>query len=347
MGHLYSDAKPEVYSPGDQVKATSWNLVGTIQSAPYLPTHQLHIKHIMANARINILVTGASGELGRLILQDLIKAKESNPNIHIIAASRSLDKIRHLETQAVEIRHVDFDDRVSLAKAFVGVHRAIVISTEDLGRRHIQHRDAFLAAEDARVQHVIYTSLIGPLPQVPLWEDHFWSEMYLANSKVSNWTVLRNAVYAEVPLDLNSASAAVASGILYSASGHSKRPYIARADCALAAATILLNPQGHEKSILHLTGPAALSNDEIAAVLSEVSGKPVKHISLPAAEYFAVAKQIIPQWFFPYIQAYESHAAEGHDNLVTPTFFKLTGQQSTPFKAVLEANKSRLAPKTA
>ena len=295
----------------------------------------------MASSLVNILVTGASGELGRLIVQHLIiKAKESNPNVHIIAASRSLDKIRHLERQGVEIRYVDFDDRLSLDKAFAGVHRVIVISTEDLGRRHIQHKNAILAAEDARVQHLLYTSLISPLPQITLWDDHFWTEIYLANSKLSNWTILRNDTYAEVPLILNTASSAVASGTLYSASGNSKRAYIARDDCALAAAVILLKPQGHDKSILHLTGPAALSNDDVAALLSQVSGKPVKHVSLPSSEYFAVAKDKIPQWFLPYIQAYENHAAEGHDELVTSTFFKLTGKQPTSFETVLEANKS-------
>jgi NAD(P)H dehydrogenase (quinone) len=298
----------------------------------------------MANSPVNILVTGASGELGRLIVQHLIKARESHPNVHIIAATRSLDKIRHFEKQGVELRHVDFDDRLSLDKAFVGVHRVIVISTEDLGRRHIQHKNAFLAAENARVQHAIYTSLISPVPQVPLWEDHFWSEIYLANSKLSNWTILRNAVYAEVPFVLNTASSAVATGTLYSASGNSKRAYIARDDCALASAAILLKPQGHEKAILHLTGPAALSNDDVATLLSEVSGKPVKHVSLSPLEYFAATKTIIPQWFIPYIQAYESHAAEGHDELVTSTFFKLTGKQQTSFQAVLEANKSIITP---
>jgi len=294
----------------------------------------------MDSSLVNILVTGASGELGRLIVQHLIKAKESNPNVHIIAASRSPDKIRQLEKQGVELRHVDFDDRLSLDKAFVGVHRVIVISTEDLGRRHIQHKNAILAAEDARVQHLFYTSLISPLPQVALWDDHYWTEVYLANSKLPNWTILRNGVYAEVPFVLNTASSAVASGIWYSASGSSKRAYITRDDCALATAIVLLKPQGFGKSILHLTGPAALSNDDVATLLSEVSGKPVKHVSLPSSEYFAIAKGIIPQWFIPYIQAYESHAAEGHDGLVTSTFFKLTGKQPTSFKTMLEANKS-------
>jgi len=296
----------------------------------------------MAQSQINILVTGASGELGRLIVQHLIKAKETHPNIHIIATSRSLDKIRHLEKQGVEIRYTDFDDKLSLDKAFVGVHRIIVISTEDLGRRHLQHRNAILAAEDARIQHLLYTSLIGPYPQLPLWEDHFWTEIYLANSKLSNWTILRYQVYAEVPLTLEYTKSAIASGTYYSQTGNSRRGYISRDDCALAAVAVLLNPQPHEKSILNITGPAALSNDEVIAVLSEISGKPIKHVALPASEFFPIIKKIIPQWFVPYILAYEKHAIEGNSQLVTDTFFKLTGKQPTSFKTIIEANKNLL-----
>jgi len=293
---------------------------------------------------VNILVTGASGQLGRLIIEHLLKATAINSKnkVHIIAASRSLEKIRHLAEQGVELRYVNFDDKLSLEKTFVGVHRAIVISTEDIGRRHIQHKNAIIAAEDARVQHLLYTSLISPLPQVPLWEDHFWTEVYLANSKL-NWTILRNQVYAEVPIaDLATGPSAVASGILYSASGDSKRGYVARDDCALAAATILLNPQGHEKVIHHITGPAALSNDDVAKLLSEVTGKSVKHVSLPFDQYFPIVKDILPGYFIPLIEAYENHATEGHSQLVTSTFFKLTGRHPTPFKAVLEANKSTI-----
>jgi len=105
---------------------------------------------------------------------------------------------------------------------------------------------------------------------------------------------------------------------------------------------VLLNPQEHEKTILHITGPTALSNNEIAAVLSEVTGKPIKHVSLPFPEYFATVKDSTPQWFWPFLEAYENHAVEGHAQLVNSTFFKLTGKQPTPIKAVFEANKTAI-----
>jgi len=289
----------------------------------------------MTTPLINILVTGASGALGTLIVQHLLKAKSDK--IHIIAASRSIDKLQQFASQGAELRYLDFDDKISVDKAFVGVHRAILISTEDIGRRHVQHKTAIIAAEDAGVQHLLYTSLTSPFPTVPLWKDHFWTEVYLASSKL-NWTILRNQVYAEVMIS-NSAPTAVATGTLYSASGNSKRGYVARDDCALAAATILLNTEGHDKAIHDITGPEALSNDEVAALLSEVAGKPVKHVNLPFDEYNAIAKKEFPAFFHPIVYTYENLAVEGYSQLVTSAFFKITGRQPTPFKVVLEANK--------
>jgi len=286
---------------------------------------------------INILVCGAGGALGKLIVQHLLKLINPKENkYHLIAGSRSPEKLVDFENQGVELRKVNFDDRLSLDNAFIGVHRVIIISTEDLGRRHIQHRNAIQAAEDANIQHVLYTSLVSPLPQTYLFDDHFWTEIYLVNSKV-NWIILRNQVYVEVSLfDLPKA---LETGFMYTSSGERKRGFIARDDCALAAAVLLLNPLGHERNIYNITGPEALSNHDVANIISEVKGKQVKHVNLPINEYIDKVKGKVSPVYHRMFTGYETHSAEGYLELITTDFFKLTGKQPTTFKSVLEQFK--------
>jgi len=296
------------------------------------------LNSMSTNTPINILVCGASGALGNLIVQHLLKLTTLQKNqFHLIAATRSLDKLKHFADQGVELRHLNFDDKISLDKAFIGVHRLIIISTEDIGRRHIQHRNAIQAAEDANVQHVIYTSLVAPLPRRILFQDHFWTEVFLASSKL-NWIVLRNQIYTEVSIT-NNLKIALESGVFYSASGNGKRAYIARDDCALAAAIVLLSPQGHEKMIYNITGSEALTEKDVAKLISEVKGKKVECVNLPFAEYMEKAKSGIPEIYHGITESYEKHAFDGHEELITLDYVNITGRQPTTFKTVLEQTK--------
>src|SRR5690348_10084137 len=110
-----------------------------------------------------LLVTGASGHLGQRVLELLIEAKAAN----IIAATRTPDKLAEFSQHGVILRHADFDDPASLAEAFAGVDRLLIISGDDVstpGRRLKQHLAAVKAAEEAGVSHVVYTSLTNCEP---------------------------------------------------------------------------------------------------------------------------------------------------------------------------------------
>ena len=185
-----------------------------------------------------LLVTGASGQLGRRVIELLLEAETPN----LIAASRDPAKLADLAVRGVETRRADFDDPASLAVAFAGVDRLLLVSTDALnqpGRRIAQHRAAVAAAAAAGVKHVVYTSAPGARPQVDggVIDDHFWTEQALAASAIPGWTILRHNLYAE--LLLMGAGQAVASGALYSATAGAGRAYVSREDCARIDAAAL------------------------------------------------------------------------------------------------------------
>src|SRR4029079_1752737 len=134
-----------------------------------------------ANNHQTLLVTGAAGHLGRRVIELLLEANAG----HVIAPTRSPDKIADLAARGVEVRQADFDDPSLLAAAFAGADRLLLISTDALDgtdRRQVQHRNAIAAAEQARVKHVVYTSLTRPEPGSPIAiaPDHYATEQALA-----------------------------------------------------------------------------------------------------------------------------------------------------------------------
>ncbi len=194
--------------------------------------------HLMnENNRRTLLVIGASGHLGQRVIELLLEANAG----HVIAATRTPEKLAHLVARDVEVRKADFDDPGTLASAFAGVDRLLLISTDALDgtdRRIVQHRNAINAAAQAKVKHVVYTSLTNPEPGSPIAiaPDHYATEQVLAASGL-DWTVLRNNIYTDY--QLAGLTRAVATGQLVSAAGDGGVGYVTREDCARAAAAAL------------------------------------------------------------------------------------------------------------
>src|SRR5215217_4903439 len=213
--------------------------------------------HLMTeNFRRTLLVTGASGHLGQRVIELLLEANAG----HVIAATRTPEKLAHLAARDVEVRKADFGDPSSLAVAFAGVDRLLLISTDALDgtdRRQVQHRNAINAAAQAGVKHVVYTSLTNPEPSSPIAiaPDHYATEQALAASSL-DWTVLRNNLYAD--LFLQSLPHAVATGQLVAASGTGGAGFVTREDCARAAAAALA-ASSSGRTTLDITGPASVT----------------------------------------------------------------------------------------
>lgn len=295
----------------------------------------------MSASSPRLLVTGAGGQLGRRVVELLLEAGASN----IVAASRDPSKLADLAARGVETRRVDFDEPAALPAAFAGVERLLLISTDSMGEpghRIGQHRAAIAAAEAAKVKHVVYTSAPGARPQVGggVIDDHFWTEQALAASAIPGWTILRHNIYAEVLL--MGASQAVTSGALYSATAGAGRAYVGREDCARADAAALVKGEGRQ--ILDVSGPAAVTQDEVAALLSQLSGKSVKHQDLPLAAYReGLVAAGLPPFYADILASFDHAAGEGQQAIVTDVVETLTGKPPVSVAAFLEANRAALS----
>lgn len=290
-----------------------------------------------------LLVTGASGHLGRRVVAHLLDTLKI-PADRIVAATRKPDSLADLAARGVAVCHTDFDDPASLLAAFAGVQRLLLISTDAIdqpGRRLTQHRNAIEAAAKAGVGHVVYTSM--PLPEgspILLAPDHEGTEKALAASPLS-WTLLRNCWYMENLF--MSLPGALATGQWYSAAGDGKVAYIARDDLARAAAAALAATDT-ERATYTLTGGEAFSAEEIAKRVSTAVGKPlaVVHVPVEALIQGMAAATGMPEEVAAIFASFDTNTKAGRAAAVTDDYRKLTGVAPMPFADWLDANKATL-----
>nr|WP_284701222.1 SDR family oxidoreductase [Rhodoplanes tepidamans] len=291
-----------------------------------------------------MLVTGASGHLGRRVLHHLLDTL-TVPAGRIVATSRKPEALADVSARGVTVRGADFDDAASLVRAFAGVNRLLLISTDTLdrpGARLAQHRAAVAAAERAGVSHVVYTSMPGPETSLVLFApDHLGTEQALAASAIPGWTVLRNHFYFEnlayaIP-------AALASGQWYSADGHRGSADISRDDLARAAATVLAGGETGRRTWT-LSGPQALTRTEIAEKIGAAVGKSITVV--PVTIDVLVQGMVahgVPEPVARVFASFDANTAAGKFETVTNDFFEITGTQPQSFDAWLAENKGMFA----
>ncbi|KKB10351.1 NAD(P)H-binding protein [Devosia chinhatensis] len=288
-------------------------------------------------AKSSLLVTGASGHLGRIAVEALLARGATN----IIAGTRDPSRLADLAARGVEVRKVDFNDAAGLPQALAGVERMLLISTDGIGTRVAQQTAAIAAARQAGVSHIVYTSAPAARPNADagLNPEHFWTEIALAGSGIG-FTILRNHMYAEN--NLADAAHVIASGQLFGLIGDRGTAYVTRADAARAAAGALLSAQGN--SIEDVTGPEAVTNEARAALYAQISGKPVSVIPLqPAALKAGMVSAGIPEGFAEALLAFQKDAVTGHHSVVTAVVERYSGQKPQSLRDFLVANASALS----
>ena len=284
-----------------------------------------------------ILVSGASGKLGRMVVEQLVKLGAAS---RVRALSRNPANLAGL---GVETRRGDFDDPGSLASAFEGGDVLLLISTDNIvepGARIRQHSAAINAARAAGVKHVVYTSAPSPVPEnpVPITRDHAETERLLRESGLA-WTALRNNLYTDFLID----AGAINPGGLVGNTGAGRVPYVTRDDCAAAAVAVLLDPAPHAGKAYEITGPAALSRDDVAAILTEVAGRPVPKIDLDDATFRAgVIAAGIPDFLADVVVTYGIAVRDGWLDNPSTTVADLTGRPATSAREFFEANRPAL-----
>ncbi|MBK9032183.1 MAG: NAD(P)H-binding protein [Myxococcales bacterium] len=282
-----------------------------------------------------LLVTGASGHLGRRVLEILLDVPGERT---LIAATRTPARLADLAARGVDVRAADFDDAAGLDAAFAGVGRALLISTDAVdppGRRAAQHAAAVRALGQAGAQHVVYTSAVDAPTAGDVTADHRATETALQASDL-DFTVLRNNLYAE--LVLGALPAAVATGELVDARGDGAVAWISRDDCARVAAAMLLEA-GLGRRLVQVAGPVAYTSRDVAALIAEVSGRPVAHRAVTLDERVAGLIAVgVPAPAARTYAAFDAAIAAGELARTSTAVERLTGTPARPLREVLAAH---------
>jgi len=291
-----------------------------------------------------LLVTGASGQLGRGVINHLLDTFKV-PAAQIIATTRTPANLADLAARGVTVREADFDDPASLATAFAGADRALVISTNELaiqGKRREQQIAAVTAASKAGIAHLLYTSLPDPEPGSPVVfaPDHYDTEQAIKASGIP-YTIFRNGWYDENLF--MTLPPILASGQWYTSAGDGGVSYATRDDMAAAIAAGLASDTG-ESTTYTLTGPKAYTTVEVAALVTEVTGKPIQVVQLSDDALTEGMKAAgLPERFARLLVSFDATTRGGGLGMVTDSVEKLSGRKSVSLKQFLETNKAALA----
>ncbi|WP_068876670.1 MULTISPECIES: SDR family oxidoreductase [unclassified Phenylobacterium] len=236
----------------------------------------------MSTSIPRLLVTGASGQLGRLVIEHLLQTTSA---AQIVAVARAPSALADLAARGVEVRQADYAAPEALDAAFAGIDRLLLISSNAVGQRVQQHLNAIAAAKKAGVGLVAYTSVLRADASVlGLAEEHRQTEAALAASGLP-YVLLRNGWYTENYTA--SIPAALAHGALMGSAGEGRISSAPRADYAAAAATVLASAESQAGRVYELAGDESYTLADFAAELARQTGKPVGYRNLPEGEFKA------------------------------------------------------------
>ncbi|MFF2040050.1 NAD(P)H-binding protein [Kitasatospora sp. NPDC058170] len=276
------------------------------------------------------VVTGATGQLGRLVVEGLLAEV---PASEVAVAVRSAGKAADLADRGVTVRVVDYDRPETLADAFAAGDRVLLISGSEVGRRIPQHRAVVDAARAAGVALLAYTSAPGAAT-FRLADEHKETETAIRESGVP-FALLRNGWYTENYL--GDAAGTAARGAVIGSAGQGRVASAARRDYADAAVAVLLG-EGHENRVYELSGDAAWSLAELAAELAEVSGKPVEHRDVAPAEHREVLVGAgLPEGFAEILVDVDAGIARGELAGTPGDLARLIGRPTTPLAESVRA----------
>jgi NAD(P)H dehydrogenase (quinone) len=275
-------------------------------------------------------VTGASGQLGRLVIESLLGKVAPD---QIVALVRDPASVADFAAKGVVVRAFDYDAPETLVPALAGVTRLLLISGNAVGSRVPQHRAVIDAAKAAGVGFLAYTSLLrAQTSTMLLAAEHKATEDLLAASGVPT-ALLRNGWYSENYL--MSAGPAIEHGVLLGSAGDGVVSAAARADYAEAAAVVLSRG---EAGTYELGGEPGFTHAELAAALAELSGKPVAYQDVPEADYAkALEGAGLPGPFAAILADSDARAGEGALFDDSGTLATLLGRATTPWRETIAA----------
>nr|WP_320133396.1 SDR family oxidoreductase [uncultured Holophaga sp.] len=279
-----------------------------------------------------IVVTGASGQLGHLVIQELLKTL---PPQGIVGAVRTASKAKDLADLGIELREADYDRPDTLVRALAGAEKVLLISASEVGRRFPQHKAVIDAARQVGVKLIAYTSLLkADTSPLALAEEHKATEAYLRASGVPH-VILRNGWYTE-----NYAASiptALQFGSVFGSAGEGRIASAARADYAAAAARVLTLPDQAGK-VYELAGEPAYTLADFAAEIGRQTGKTIGYQDLPEAAYQkALVDAGLPAGLATLLAESDTGASKGGLYGDAKPLQELIGRPATPYAEVIAA----------
>jgi NAD(P)H dehydrogenase (quinone) len=288
----------------------------------------------------SIIVSGASGQLGGLVVEELLG--RGIPASKLILVSRSPASLEHYAEMGAQVRYGDFTEPDSLADAYAGGDRMLLISIGGgSGARPALHQAAIDAAVAAGVEHIAYTSFVNVDVNLEstIGPDHLATEQALRDSGIA-WTMLRNQIYMNGLVD--QAVQAIIDGQLITSMPETKVGYVTREDCAAAAAAVLATP-GHEYKVYDITGPALVSPRDIAETAAAVSGYPVEYVDISQELHYArLIESGMSEEAANGVMSFELELASTYLSTTSSAVADLTGRPPTSIRQLFEANRERL-----
>jgi NAD(P)H dehydrogenase (quinone) len=279
-----------------------------------------------------IVVTGATGQLGRLVIASLLKKTAVS---NIVAAVRNVEKAKDLAALGVQVRQADYSQPASWDAALQGADKVLLISSSEIGQRTQQHRSVIDAAKRAGVKLLAYTSILhADTSPLPLAAEHKETERLIRESGLPA-VILRNGWYTEnytaaVPTALQ-------LGAVLGCAGEGRIASAARADYAEAAAAVLAS-EGQAGKVYELAGDGAYTLAELAAEIARQSGKVIAYQNLSEADYRgALIGAGLPDWLATLLAESDTGASKGGLYDAGHQLSALIGRATTPLSAMVKA----------
>lgn len=272
-----------------------------------------------------IAITGATGQLGRLVIDQLLQTIPAN---QLIALVRNPSKASDLQARGLQVRAADYTQPATLETALQGVEKLLLISSSEVGQRLEQHRNVVAAAKKSGVALLAYTSILNAQhSQMDLAHEHRETEQLIKASGIP-FVFLRNGWYTENYTA--SIPTALQFNVLLGSAGDGKISLAARADYAAAAAEVLTRDDQAGK-IYELAGDTAYRLADFAAELSHQTGKNIPYSNLPEAEYRGILQNAgLPDWLASLLASSDASAAQGALFDGSHQLSQLIGRATTP-----------------
>jgi len=283
-----------------------------------------------------ILITGATGNLGRSVVKHLAKKIDAK-NIAVLV--RDTAKVEDLKTEGIDVRVGDYNNYESLVAAFNGIDKLFFISGSDFNGRSKQHENVVNAAKETGIDHVVYTSFLrknetNTSPISFVIADHLDTEVWLKESGMK-YTILKHNLYMDmIPLFVG--DNILETCTIFQPAGNGKAAFTLREDMAEVAVHIL-SSDAHENKEYDITSDKSYSYQDIADIITAITGKKIAYSS-PSVEEFnkTLTDAGVPQEYIGLFVGFSQAIQQGEIDKTNSVIEQLIGRKATSVEDFLQ-----------